>query len=237
MDFASLERSFVELLSLSSPPVAIAFRAQPPAGLRRIARSGPASCSYWSLAAAGDAFFTEAADHQSCPVGAHTHGVPMDAAKAEELQGLVQIMVKLEYLDAGEVPQIPTRKGPFGVAVYAPLAKAPVEPDVVVVKGNARQVMLLAEAARSAGVVADASPMGRPACAILPATMEAGAGHTSLGCIGNRVYTGLADDQLYFAIPGAHLARVAERLAVITGANRALEQLHGERKQKAAATP
>ena len=51
-----------------------------------------------------------------------------------------------------EVPQIPTRKTPLRVAVYAPLAAAPVPPDVVLVRGNARQLMLLAEAAQAAGV-------------------------------------------------------------------------------------
>jgi hypothetical protein len=44
--------------------------------------------------------------------------------------------------------------------------------------------------------------MGRPACATSPA-VPAGAGAvTSLGCIGNRVYTGRGNDELYFTIPG-----------------------------------
>jgi hypothetical protein len=48
--------------------------------------------------------------------------------------------------------QIPTRKTAPQVAVYAPLAAAPVPPDVMLVCGNARQLMLLAEAAQAAGV-------------------------------------------------------------------------------------
>ena len=50
-----------------------------------------------------------------------------------------------------DVPQIPTRTMALQVAVYAPLAAAPVPPDVVLVRGNARQVMLPAEAAQAAG--------------------------------------------------------------------------------------
>ena len=42
------------------------------------------------------------------------------------------------------------------------------DPDVVVFRGNARQIMLLSEAARAAGVFEEATTMGRPACAILP---------------------------------------------------------------------
>ena len=38
------------------------------------------------------------------------------------------------------------------IAAYAPLADATFTPDVVVFRGNARQLMLLSEAARSAGI-------------------------------------------------------------------------------------
>jgi len=55
-----------------------------------------------------------------------------------------------------EVAGIPRREEPFGVVLYAPLADAEFEPDVVLVCGNARQLMLLAEAAHSAG------PLVRP---------------------------------------------------------------------------
>ena len=45
-----------------------------------------------------------------------------------------------------------------------------------------------------------------PACALLPATIQSERGGASAGCIGNRVYTELADDELYYALPGARLA-------------------------------
>ena len=51
----------------------------------------------------------------------------------------------------------------------------------------------------------------------------------SLGCIGNRVYTGLADDELYYAVPGQHLAAVVEKLVTIVHANRELEKYHRAR--------
>jgi hypothetical protein len=50
-----------------------------------------------------------------------------------------------------DMPQSPTRTPALQVAVYAPLAAAPVPPDVVLVRGNARQAMLLAEATQAAG--------------------------------------------------------------------------------------
>src|SRR2546423_435369 len=124
-----------ELLGLKTPPVAVSFRDAPPAGVNRIPESAPAGCSYWKLAAEGSVFYTEAADHWGCPVGAHTHNVPLSAEKARELEGLVGVMTDLEYITLEEVAALPRRAEPFGVAVYAPLAQAPCEPDVVLIRG------------------------------------------------------------------------------------------------------
>jgi len=65
---------------------------------------------------------------------------------------------------------------------------------------------------------------------MVPQAMQSGTGTTSLGCIGNRVYTGLADDELYFAIPGSKLPVVVERLHTIVRANRELEVFHAARR-------
>ena len=68
--------------------------------------------------------------------------------------------------------------------------------------------------------------MGRPTCAAIPEAMRTQRGVASLGCIGNRIYTGLADDELYFALPGKHVSIVTEKLAAIVEANRQLENYH-----------
>jgi uncharacterized protein (DUF169 family) len=128
------------------------------------------------------------------------------------------------------VPEIPRRAQPFGVAVYAPLGRIPVDPDVVIVRGDARQIMLVAEAARAAGIGHEGAALGRPACAMIPEAMNSGRGNTSLGCIGNRVYTVLGDAELYFTIPGARVAEVVDKLAVIANANRELEKYHQARR-------
>jgi hypothetical protein len=117
---------------------------------------------------------------------------------------------------------------------YAPLDAAPMSPDVVLVRGNARQLMLLAEAAQAAGVAGTGPTMGRPTCAVLPEAINAARTAGSFGCIGNRVYTGATDDDAYFAIPGGHLRAVEEKLAVIVRANQELEQFH---RARAAGTP
>ena len=50
------------------------------------------------------------------------------------------------------------------------------------------------------------------------------------GCIGNRVYTALGDDELYLMIPGARLADIVRELGVIAKANDTLREYHEQRK-------
>jgi uncharacterized protein (DUF169 family) len=218
-----------QLLNLTSPPIAMAFVDAAPAGVPRIAAREPAGCGYWRRAAAGEVFYTVADDHKGCPVGAHTHNVTLSPVEKQELMATVQTMVGLSYLKMEEVPQIPTLRTPLEVVVYAPLARAPVAPDVVLVRGNARQLMLLAEASQSAGVAGAGPTMGRPTCAVLPEAINTARTSASFGCIGNRVYTGAGDDEAYFAIPGAQLAAVEKQLAVIVRANQELEKFHRAR--------
>ena len=218
-----------ELLNLSSPPVAIAFVDDAPAGVPHVAALEPAGCGYWRRAAAGEVFFTTTDDHKGCPVGAHTHNVPLTPSEQEGLMGLVQTMVGLSYLKMEEVPQIPTRKTPMQVAVYAPLAAAPVPADVVLVRGNPRQLMLLAEAAQAAGIGSPHATMGRPTCAVLPDAINSDLTSSSFGCIGNRVYTGAGENDAYFAIPGPKLPALEVSLATIVRANDELEKFHRSR--------
>src|SRR5438309_10206287 len=156
------------LLNLSSKPVAITFRPAAPPGVAHVAAREPAGCGYWRRAAGGEVFYTDADDHKLCPVGAHTHNVALSPAESEQLKGLIGTMVGLEYLTMDDVADIPRRAEPFGVAVYAPLDRAPLPPDVVLVRGNPRQLMLLAEAAQSAGAAGTTPAMGRPTCAAVP---------------------------------------------------------------------
>ena len=219
----------VELLKLTKQPVAVKFFETAPDGVTRIESAAASGCTYWKYASEGRTFYTEASDHYGCPIGAHTHGVELPSETAQELEGLIGKMVELKYLEMEEVPGIPHRDEPFGVVVYAPAASADYQPDAVLVCGNAKQMMLLAEAAHSAGIANDTSMVGRPTCAAIPAVMQSGTTATNLGCIGNRVYTELADDELYFVISGPQLDLVVDHLTKIAAANRELEEFHSMR--------
>ncbi|HEU4388982.1 MAG TPA: DUF169 domain-containing protein [Blastocatellia bacterium] len=140
------------------------------------------------------------------------------------------MMVQLQYLREEEIPRIPSRTTPFQNAVYAPLDQTPVAPEIVLIRGTARQIMLLSEAAGLAGVEAAPGLMGRPTCAMLPVAAQQGQFAGSLGCVGNRVYTALADDEFYFAIPGSRLEEVVGKLRTILEANKELEKFHRSRQ-------
>ncbi len=215
-----------DLLLLKTAPVAITFTDKAPTGIPHVASAELAGCGYWRRAGSGETFYTEAQDHYNCPIGAHTHNVQMPAEVKEQLMGMLGTMASLEYVKMDEVPGIPTRKTAFQFATYSPLDKATATPDVVLVRGNARQMMMLAEAAMAAGCAGGGATLGRPTCAVIPAAINSGATATSFGCIGNRVYTGAGDDEAYYAIPGGKLGAVTEKLTVMVNANRELEKFH-----------
>jgi uncharacterized protein (DUF169 family) len=225
----SRQPTLQQQLGLTATPVAISFVDAPPAGVAHVAQVEPAGCGYWRRAAAGEVFYTTADDHKRCPVGAHTHHVTLSPAEKDELMGLVGTMVGLQYLKMEDVAGIPTRTTPLAVAVYAPLADAPLPPDVVLVRGNPRQLMLLAEAAQAAGVAGTGATLGRPTCAVLPEAINSTRTAASFGCVGNRVYTGAGESDAYFAIPGAHLGAIEAQLAVTLHANQELEKFHRAR--------
>ncbi|MDE0637029.1 MAG: DUF169 domain-containing protein [Candidatus Poribacteria bacterium] len=219
-----------DLLNLETAPVAVTFHESQPDDVSRVEKVEPSGCTYWKRASEGKTFYTEASDHYNCPIGCYTHNVELPDEQMAELEGTLKLMGELGYISMEEVPGIPRRDNPFQNAVYAPLANTTTMPDVVIVSGTPKQMMLLAEAATAAGIGTENGVMGRPTCAVIPAVMQSDKGASSLGCIGNRVYTALSDDDFYFAFPGKHIDVLVEKLETIVSANLALEEYHQQRQ-------
>ena len=219
-----------ELLDLETAPVAVTFHDAQPDGVSRVEKAEASGCTYWRRAAEGKTFYTEASDHYNCPIGCYTHNVELPSAQMEELENTLGLMVELGYITMEEVPGIPRQETPFKSAVYSPLADTTGTPDVVIISGPPRQMMLLMEAATAAGIGTENGVMGRPTCAAIPAVIQSGRSVSSLGCIGNRVYTALSDDDFYFAFSGEHIDALVEKLEVIVNANRALAEYHQQRQ-------
>jgi uncharacterized protein (DUF169 family) len=128
------------------------------------------------------------------------------------------MMFGLGYVEREEVPQIARLPKTPAVIAYAPLGDAAFAPDLVLCVCKPVGAMLLSEAAARAGIGSGSKALGRPTCTALPASFNAGS-ILSLGCIGNRVYTDLGEDELYFVARGKDLVALANALDVITSAN------------------
>lgn len=230
-DYQAIENQFHQILNLTRRPVAVSFRDEAPAQVDKFSGSEPAGCSFWRLAAEGRSFSTVPSDHYNCPVGSYTHHIPLPEDRAKELPSILGTMTSLGYLKMEEVPGIPVLPTTPKIIHYAPLGDTATDPDVVLFAIAPGKLMLLEEAAIRAGVASKLPLLARPTCMAIPAAMAHGM-VTSAGCIGNRVYTRIGDDELYAAIPGGALELVAEELQTIASANQALEQHHRGRQSQ-----
>ena len=229
-NWKELEQKIGAAVKLARRPVAVTFLDSAPANVAKFSGTEPSGCSFWRLAANGQTFYTVPENHFNCAVGAYTHNIPLSPEREKETEQTLKMMSDLGYVKPEEVPQIPRlAKTPVAI-LYSPLGDSPVEPDVVLFAAKPSAAMLLNEAAGRAGVGSGMPALGRPTCMALPATMGHGS-ILSLGCMGNRVYTGLGEDEMYLVLRGKDLPKVAEALGVITGANNALQEYAAGRRK------
>jgi len=220
--------SLQEVLGLSAPPIAIGFSDRPPAGLEKWqGGAAPAGCVFWREAMKGRAFYTAPADHYNCAVGAYTHSISLPVERGSQLEDTVKFMVLKAYLRMEEVADIPTLEKSPAYISYAPIDAASFAHNLVLIAAKPSAAMLIYETAlRSGAGGALANTLGRPACAVLPLAAKTGAASLSLGCIGNRTFTGLPDEEMYVCIPSGHWSRMLSSLTEIGKANSDMQQLY-----------
>ena len=221
--WSELEKRFAERLALGHRPVAVTFLDSEPSGIPKFSGTEPAGCSFWRLAAAGRTFYTVPADHFNCAVGAYTHNVQLPPDRVQETETMLGMMFNLGYVRPEEVPAIPRLAKEPAAVVFAPLGDAPLAPSVVLFACKSAAAMLLNEASIRARASSPLPLLGRPSCMALPAALAHGT-VSSLGCIGNRVYTDLRADEMYVVVPGAKLEAVSDALGIIATANATLEE-------------
>jgi uncharacterized protein (DUF169 family) len=231
VDWQEIERQMAIVTKSRRRPVSVTFLDAEPADVARFEGSEPSSCSFWRLAADGRIFYTVPENHFNCAVGAYTQNIALSADREKETEQTLKMMFELGYVRPEELPQMPRlAKGPKAI-LYAPLGDAPMKPDVVLFACKPAGAMLLQEAASRAGVATGMPALGRPTCMALPAALQHGT-ITSLGCIGNRVYTGLSEDEMYVVLRGKDLGAVAEALKTIDKANAALQDYAKGRREQ-----
>ena len=213
-----LEERISQRLRLSHGPVAVTFLDAEPENMTKFIGAEPSGCSFWRLAAEGRSFFTVPSDHFNCAVGSYTHNIDLSPERALETEQTLAMMFRAGYIRLEEVPGIPRLAATPAVVAYSPLAETTVSPSVVLFACRPASAMLLQESAIRAGKAATLPALGRPTCMALPAALSHGT-VISLGCIGNRVYTGLGEEEIYVVVRGVDLTAVADGLDIIASAN------------------
>lgn len=214
-DWSALATTITDALHLDAPPVAITFADERPDGIRSFdapmseptadGRSGrvPAGCVFW-MCAVDKTFATAPEDHGNCSVGSLTHGLK----SLEEVAGREDVSALLSsgWVTADMVPGIPTVSKKPASIVYGPLAETPIDPDVVLLRVNGRQMMVLSDA------ISDLRIEGKPQCHIVAIAKEQGVAAASVGCALSRARTGMQASEMTCAIPAAGLAAVTRRV-------------------------
>ena len=212
-DWQTLASTLADVLKLGPPPLAITFASEPPDGVPSFdepmgapaddGRMGrvPAGCVFW-MKGAERTFTTVAADHGNCSVGSVTHGF----ATLDEVADKSDVATLLDsgWVTMEVVPQIPVVTEKPGAVVYGPLAETPIDPDVVLLRVNGKQLMTISDAWPGLRIE------GKPQCHIIAIAKEQREPAASVGCALSRVRTGMNVAEMTMAIPGPRLAEFVE---------------------------
>lgn len=210
-DWSQLAVELSSALHLASPPIAITFSVGPPPGVPRAddpmpepledGRTGrvAAGCVFW-MKAAEKTFSTVAADHANCSVGSLTHGFKT----LHEVAGNSDVATLLAtgWVTMDVVPLIPVVRDRPGAVTYGPLAETTVDPDVVLLRVNGRQLMVLSDAIPGLRIE------GKPQCHIVAVAKEQQQPAASVGCALSRVRTGMSPTEMTCAIPASRIPDV-----------------------------
>jgi uncharacterized protein (DUF169 family) len=230
-DWPALAAELTDALHLSAAPLAITFSDAPLPGVAMFddpmpepqpdGRTGrvAAGCVFW-MKAADRTFSTVAEDHGNCSVGSLTHGFKT----LDEVAGNSDVAALLEtgWVTMDVVPQIPVVHEKPGAVTYGPLAQTPVDPDVVFLRVNGRQMMVLSDAIPGLRIE------GKPQCHIVAIAKDEGVPAASVGCALSRVRTGMQPTEMTCAIPAASLPEVLASIVRNAGADSAVAKYAGE---------
>ena len=224
-DWSNLAGQLSKTLGLKHAPLAITFSNEAPVGVDRHegARPDPsgdgrtgrvaAGCVFW-MHAADRTFTTVPEDHYNCSVGSVTHGLKSLEAvmQNEDVQGILES----EWVTPEEAMQLPVVQEKPNYITYGPLADTSIDPDVVFLRINAFQSMVIHDA------YSDIAFEGKPQCHIIPMAKEQNRLAISTGCMLSRIRTGMSPEELTCAIPADRLEEMIGKLEARKTANSAV---------------
>jgi uncharacterized protein (DUF169 family) len=150
----------------------------------------------------------------NCSVGSLTHGLKTLNESAEKSD--VAALLEAGWINMDAVPRIPVVKQRPNFITYGPLQDTPIDPDVVFLRLNAKQGMILSDA------LSDLRFEGKPQCHIIPIAKEEQQVAISVGCMLSRVRTGMSNNEMTCATPASRLPEVIDKLKMTCTADNAV---------------
>jgi len=230
-----LANQLSKALSLQHAPIAITFSQEAPEGVSLFEGNMPppkadgttgkvsAGCVFW-IKAEENTFTTLPEDHYNCSVGSVTHGLKsLEAVMANED---VTSILDCEWVTPEEAMQLPVVQERPRYISYGPLADSPLDPDVILLRINAYQAMVIHDAYDTMPIV------GKPQCHIIPMAKEQSQIAISTGCMLSRIRTGMAPDEMTCTIPADRLGEVVQKLQARQAANAAVASYASQDSQR-----
>lgn len=233
MDKTQINQEIVSAFKLTIPPVAMAFVDGQPDGVSPIEGEFPSFCTFWRMAEE-KTFYAPAEKHYNCPIGAMILGIEMPKEVQEELGGLVEKMCECSYLSEDEPANIPTLSKKMSGVVYGPLKDFPVEPELVMMWLKPSQAMIYNEVLGCCkwSESMQSMALGRPACAVIPTTLNKSPFGMSLGCTGMRTFTEISDDHILATLNFKEIDSFVTNLKATVSANKEMEELYISKKNQ-----
>jgi uncharacterized protein (DUF169 family) len=214
-EFHELASRLEQSLHLATPAIGITFSAEAPNGvadfdapLSEPAADGrrgkvAAGCVFW-IHGANSTFTTRAEDHGNCSVGRYTHGF----ASLSEVAGNDDVAALLGsgWVSEEAVGTIPSVNERPGAVTYGPLRETPIAPDVVLMRVNGRQMMVLSDAIPGLRIE------GKPQCHIVALAKNDNIAAASVGCALSRARTGMTPEEMTCALPAGQLSQIVEQI-------------------------
>ena len=225
MPWSEIAETLKTYLGLEGSPVAIKLAKSKeaiPEGMQEIGET-VRHCQMVTMARKDGAIFYATADKHVCMGGGWSLGLK-DLTKSLKSGEFYYKLGKFESW-AGcmrtihQVPHVPDRE--TYATLYAPLEKTPFDPHVVVIVGQPRSMLKLAQSVlyKSGGRIHTSMSGIQSVCADATAQPYlTGEVNASLGCDGSRKFSGIDDHEMVIGIPAELLPEIAAAVKIVTGA-------------------
>ncbi|MDQ6781008.1 MAG: DUF169 domain-containing protein [Candidatus Eremiobacteraeota bacterium] len=221
LDNATVAQKIDEFIRPTTFPVAVRFlrkgEAPPPSARRPLAdmQKHVTVCQGWAIARRYGWTTVLRPEDMKCPLGALVAGFAMPNEWYDA--GNLCAGMYTADTDAGARSEASVAKfapGEIDAIVFGPLSRAEYEPEVVIIYGNAAQVMrLVAGALYKRGGRIESSFAARMDCSDhLVVPLRTNEPQVILPCNGDRIFAGAQDEEMAFTIPWSRVGELLEGL-------------------------